>query len=297
MPNEDAVNVRVGKSWKLICDHAIYSCPATAQYAFVDGATKLRLLKSRLDRSSVIRKVEQVWQINPKTKAGLKTVTSKWQQRVEDYISDGLAIPEVLDHDGVYRFYALEETDLTNELSLPDQARLPLWLQSMSSSTDLSTQAALALWIEKDRFFRWPKRSELLWQGVTRDPDGHKQDCYSYPKDVLVRLTKAGLPVDGRNNGPAIVAYLLAGGERPKVGTWGWPIHHIYDGTEPPRPSKKTVPHAVRDGRYFTHSGGLVAAHPVAHHLAHQSALLKWLLRREAFLRFQFDPMNVFVDT
>ena len=62
------------------------------------------------------------------------------------------------------------------------------------------------------------------------------------------------------------------------------------DGTE-------GVPHAVHHGKLFTHSAGLVAAHPVAHHLAHQSELLKWLLRREAFLRFGFDPMNIFGGT
>jgi hypothetical protein len=71
------------------------------------------------------------------------------------------------------------------------------------------------------------------------------------------------------------------------LGNEGWHIHHVFDGTE-------GAPHAVHDGNLFTHSAGLVAAHPVAHLLAHQSALLKWLLRREAFLRFGFDPKGDF---
>jgi hypothetical protein len=97
------------------------------------------------------------------------------------------------------------------------------------------------------------------------------------------------LKPDDRTNGPAINSFQAAGGERPIWGNEGWHIHHIFDGTE-------GSPHAVHDGNHFTHSAGLVAAHPVAHHLAHHSDLLKWLLWREAFLRFGFDPSGIFVD-
>jgi hypothetical protein len=58
--------------------------------------------------------------------------------------------------------------------------------------------------------------------------------------------------------------------------------HHVFGGAD--------------HGSLFTHSAGLVAAHPIAHHLAQQSDLLKWLLRREAFLRFGFDPERDFVQ-
>jgi hypothetical protein len=83
------------------------------------------------------------------------------------------------------------------------------------------------------------------------------------------------------------MAFIAAGGSRPNCGRVGWHIHHIYDGTD-------GIPHAVNDGNLFTHSAGLVASHPVAHDLAHQSRLLKGLLRREAFLRFGFDPVGAF---
>jgi hypothetical protein len=92
------------------------------------------------------------------------------------------------------------------------------------------------------------------------------------------------------------MAFLAAGGHRPTWGNEGWPIHHIYDGTGTVDGIPPAIPHAVCDGRYFTHSAGLVAAHPVAHHFAHESTLLKWLLRREGYLRFGFAmiPNEIF---
>ncbi len=58
--------------------------------------------------------------------------------------------------------------------------------------------------------------------------------------------------------------------------------------------TNRPILHAVRSGDYFTHAGGLVAAHPSAHFIAHNSELLAWLLRREAFLRLRFDPDVIF---
>jgi len=156
----------------------------------------------------------------------------------------------------------------------------------MANARDLDVQAALALWKDKELFFRWPRTAELLWQ-VKRHPDGNRQDCYQYPESVKCRL---GRPPDGRNNGPAIHAFELAGGSRPT----GWHIHHVYDGSVL-IPGKSTrILHAVKQCDYFTHSGGLVAVHPAAHYVAHESALLGWLLRWEAFERFKFDPDNIF---
>ena len=118
---------------------------------------------------------------------------------------------------------------------------------------------------------------ELLWPGCVRTTnDGEHQ----YPAELLSRLRRLEIKADTRTNGPAIVSYLAAGGERPNWGDEGWPIHHVFGGTD--------------DGSLFTQSAGLVAAHPVAHHLVHKSALLDWLLRREAFLRFGFDPNGDF---
>jgi hypothetical protein len=101
-----------------------------------------------------------------------------------------------------------------------------------------------------------------------------------------------------RSNGPAICAYKLAGGERPPriVASRQWSVHHIYDGKFP-APGSITTAHAVKDGRYFTESAGLVAAHPVADALADEVPYFAWLLRAEAFRRFRFDPDQVFMQT
>jgi len=106
-----------------------------------------------------------------------------------------------------------------------------------------------------------------------------------------------GVKPDTRSNGPAISAFLYAGGERPfrANSTKQWTIHHIYDSKFPVSQSGKNT-HAVKDGSYFTHSAGLVAIHPVADALADEIPYFAWLLRYEAFLRFGFDPDNVFVD-
>jgi hypothetical protein len=117
----------------------------------------------------------------------------------------------------------------------------------------------------------------LFWPECVRaNIDG----TYIFPTELITHLERLGLKPDTRTNGPAINSFQAAGGKRPTWGNEGWPIHHVFNG--------------VDDGNVFTHSAGLVAAHPVAHHLAHQSALLKWILQREAFLRFGFDPMGVF---
>jgi hypothetical protein len=70
-------------------------------------------------------------------------------------------------------------------------------------------------------------------------------------------------------------------------------VHHIYDGKFP-APDRPTTTHAVKDPQLFTQSAGLVAVHPIADALADEVAYFAWLLRREAFDRFRFDPDGVF---
>jgi hypothetical protein len=109
------------------------------------------------------------------------------------------------------------------------------------------------------------------------------------------KLKKAGITVDSRSNGPAVMAYRLAGGERPKRrdGKQCWNIHHLYDGRFPANDVGKTL-HAVKDGKHFTQAAGLVAIHPIAHACAEEYFWFAWQLRREAFLRFGYDPDGVF---
>jgi hypothetical protein len=145
------------------------------------------------------------------------------------------------------------------------------------------------VWEQRDLFVSWPMDSLLLLPGTIRDP------YHTYPKEIEAKLKAANVRKDTRSNGPAISSFLLAGGVRPKrsVENRDWSVHHIYDGKFP-APGKTTTTHAVKDGRYFSESAGLVAIHPIADALADEVAYFAWLLRCEAFVRFAFDPDAVF---
>jgi hypothetical protein len=285
--NGKAVRVKVAKSWDLVCRYRIYSCPDT--YEFVRGATFLRL-DAGFRNQIILMKVWGVWKLDPVHPKGLENVPFAWRKRLEDYIAEARQVRGILDQPGDYRFYGLSkdlDDDCQRELCCPaDDDSLPDWLRVMASASDLDVQAALALWKDKETFFRWPREAEFLWQ-VTRHPDGNRQDCYIYPKAVICRLSREP---DGRNNGPAIHSFELSGGIRPTC----WHIHHIYDGRVLIPGTFKPILHAIKHRDYFTHSGGLVAAHPAAHYVAHESELLGWLLRWEAFKRFKFDPDKIF---
>jgi hypothetical protein len=125
--------------------------------------------------------------------------------------------------------------------------------------------------------------------GVTRI------DYHVYAPSIVAKLRASHIPIDSRSNGPAIASYLLAEGERPSrsIGNQKWPIHHVYDGLFP-FPSKEKTTWASKDGNHFTQSAGLVAIHPVAEAFAHEFAYFAWLLRKESFARFAYDPDRVF---
>jgi len=90
------------------------------------------------------------------------------------------------------------------------------------------------------------------------------------------------------------MAFLLAGGKRPKrSNNQGWRIDHIYDGKFSWTIDKQTL-HAVKDGNHFTQSAGLIAIHPIAEALRDEYFYFTWLLRHEAFIRFNYDPDMVF---
>ena len=148
-----------------------------------------------------------------------------------------------------------------------------------------------AVWNNGDRYIRWPKRSFLFIPGRTRER------YHKYTDEQKEMIRQAGVTPDSRSNGPAIMAFLLAGGERPSRIAPGrqWSVHHIYDG-QFPAPGREKTTHAVKDGRYFTEAAGLVAVHPVADALADEVPYFAWLLRLEAFKLFDFDPDGVFGD-
>ena len=75
----------------------------------------------------------------------------------------------------------------------------------------------------------------------------------------------------------------------------GWHVDHVCDGKFPWM-TRKTSLHAVKDGKHFTQSAGLVAIHPVAEAPEYWHFYFVWLLGREAFLRFDYDPDTVLSD-
>ncbi len=150
-------------------------------------------------------------------------------------------------------------------------------------------EVADQIWACRQLFICWPKRALLFMPGTTR------VRYHQYTDEQMWTLHEAGINPDTRSNGPAIMAYLLAGGKRPERVSPGrkWSIHHIYDGKFP-WPERASTTHSVRDGLCFTEAAGLVAVHPIADALADEVPYFAWLLRQEAFERFGFDPDIIF---
>jgi hypothetical protein len=193
---------------------------------------------------------------------------------------------------------AEEVTDLTERLDEPINMNFPSWIQELwNDKRDQGVAATKAIWLNQHAYFKWPKKSFVLSSEWTRKRDPHRDNLYPYSQEMVGQCEKAGVPADGRSNGPAIVTYLLAGGARPMredPPTWGWSIHHIYDGKFPAPHQRGGVLNAVNVAGEFTNSCGLVAAHPVADFVAANSRLLAWLLRWEAYRRFKYDPNKIF---
>lgn len=175
-------------------------------------------------------------------------------------------------------------------------ACLPEFIRRMECECDpLLARLTTLVWSNRRRFVRWPKAEVLLWKGLRRRNEHSNPRCYKYPADVLARLQQLGIDRDTRSNGPAIAAFKLAGGVRPKRRDldWGWAIHHIYDGRFV-APHRTRSLHATQKGDHFTNSAGLVALHPIADGLAGECGYFAWLLRFEAFVRFHYDPDSAF---
>ncbi|MEJ0090655.1 MAG: hypothetical protein WDM80_13050 [Limisphaerales bacterium] len=195
-----------------------------------------------------------------------------------------------------------EVVDLAEVLDEPIDMDFPFWIQDLwNDRREQSVAATKAIWLNQHAYFKWPKKERVLnqeWIRIT-DPN-NRDDLYSYSPNIIQECESAKIPADGRSNGPAIVTFLLSGGARPlreDPPTWGWSIHHIYDGKFPAPHQEGGVLNAVRVAGEFTNSRGLVAAHPVADFVAANSRLLAWLLRWEAFRRFNYDPNRIFLPT
>jgi hypothetical protein len=261
--------VQAGLTWKTTLEQRIYSCPDTSIYDFVLDATAL-LLNSKATGRRVLLNVEAVQVYDIHVPNFLETVPEKFRSRLSKYNNEVQTIPGILDGDCKHRFYFL------NTEPWPDEMQKQT-TPAVISPTEWT--AILSVLTDPEQFFQWPQLGALFWPGcVRKQNDGE----HIFTEELVIQLERLGLKPDTRTNGPAINSFQAAGGKRPTWGNQGWPIHHVFNGTD--------------DGTLFTHSAGLVAAHPVAHHLAHQSGLLKWLLRREAFLRFGFDPKKDFIN-
>jgi len=146
------------------------------------------------------------------------------------------------------------------------------------------------VWEHRDTYIKWPAKPRLLWPGCVRIK------YHGIPDRIKEEARSKGVQVDSRSNGPAIMSILLAGGERPtRSNGQGWHIDHIYDGKFP-WATKMVSLHAVKDGKHFTQTAGLVAIHPIAEALKDEYFYVAWMLRHEAFLRFGYDPDRVFCD-
>ena len=142
-------------------------------------------------------------------------------------------------------------------------------------------------------FVCWPQKTLLLWEGCDRNSKYHK-----FPEQIKVKAKSLNIILDRRTNGPAIAAYLFAGGIRPKRygSTNSWSIHHVYSKKFPYVEKEETL-WAVKSGLHFTQSSGLVAIHPIADQMADEYPFFSWFLRAKAFQKFQYDPDGVFSST
>jgi hypothetical protein len=171
-------------------------------------------------------------------------------------------------------------------------AKPPDWLTALREGVpDVYLRVADDVWANRDAFIKWPSRPLLFMPGTVRGVTKY----HSYSAEEIDQIRATGARPDTLSNGPAVMAFRVAGGLRPRraAGRKGWAIHHIYDG-QYPAPGKVTSIRAVKDGKYFTEAAGLVAVHPIADALADEVVYFAWLLRHQAFLRFEFDPDRVF---
>lgn len=167
-------------------------------------------------------------------------------------------------------------------------------LAQVSSKPEKRVLAEVAANLES--FVRWAGEALLLWPTCNRVPEpGKRQKYHSYPDHIRSLTQMRQIQLDTRANGPAIAAFLLAGGDRPERfgSSHAWSIHHLYSGKFPYLGLQKTT-HAVKECNHFTQSAGIVAVHPVADSLCDEFPFFAWLLRAKSFDRFGYDPDVVF---
>jgi hypothetical protein len=147
-----------------------------------------------------------------------------------------------------------------------------------------------------ESFVQWASEPVLFWPGCNRVSKSEKKEVYfSYPPHLKQLAESQGIHLDTRANGPAIASFSLAAGNRPKRfgSSNAWSLHHLYSGKFPYLGRESTV-HAVKECNHFTQSAGVVAIHPIADALFDEFPIFAWFLRAHAYLRFAYDPDQVF---
>ena len=145
-------------------------------------------------------------------------------------------------------------------------------------------------------FVEWPKRAVLLWEGCDRcKPEDKKQKYHTYPQAIRTLAKQKNINLDSRPNGPAIAAFMFAGGVRLRRfgSTNATTMHHVYSGKFP-YINRANTTHAAKLGKHFSQSAGVIATHPVADALCDEYPFFTWLLRYESFRRFGYDPDGAF---
>ena len=179
--------------------------------------------------------------------------------------------------------------------TLPLSDKLEDWIQSEFDACKLSKHETVLLKELVGRvhsFVKFADRPLLLWDGCTRRPG-----CRTYPAAIKARAKAQGVSLDPRSNGPAIAAFLLSGGERPRrygSSNW-WTIHHIYSGKFPASTDVEAI-RAVSSKKHMTQAAGLVAIHPIADQACDEYPFFAWYLRAMAFQKFCYDPEKVFCE-
>jgi hypothetical protein len=152
---------------------------------------------------------------------------------------------------------------------------VPAWVTALRQAVpEPYLRIADDVWLNRTAFIEWPSRPFLFMPGTVR------VKFHRYSPEQLAQIKAAGGHPDTRSNGPAIMAYAIAGGRRPgrASGREQWSIHHIYDGQYPASGATSST-RAVMHGNYFTEAAGLVSIHPIADALADVLACFAWLLR------------------
>jgi hypothetical protein len=196
------------------------------------------------------------------------------------------------------RFNLESPNQLSRKCILDD---LTAWaLEEASSITEPAPRECVSTVCQSlDAFVQWPSKALLLWDGCDRiAPEGARQRIHSFPDAIKHAARAVKAPLDTRSNGPAIAAFLVAEGVRPRrFGSQnGWSIHHIYSGKFPYIGKSSTL-HSTKSSRHFTQSAGVVAVHPIADGMCDEYPFFAWLLRAEAFRRFGYDPDGVFANS